>query len=343
MSSEKKRFAVGGQAVIEGVMMRSEHAFTVAVRRLQTGEIVVRSAPWRPVWERMKFLRLPVLRGGIVLVETLYNGLTALSFSANEAVKNEQGGKKEELTPFALTMTIISSFLMAFFFFVIVPHAATWGIGFLAGSEGLKGGRDFSFHAVDGLIKVLMFVAFVWSVSKMKEIHRVFQYHGAEHKSIHAYENGCDLTVENARRFPTLHPRCGTSFIIMVVIISILFFAVFFPLMPRLSETAWLNHLIYLFIKLLLIVPIAGLSYEAIKVSEKYKDSVIGKVVSFPGLMIQKITTKEPNDRQIEVALSSLLSALTVEKGGELVGERIEVFGGFGDFLEKNGRQIQKT
>ncbi|MBM4387468.1 MAG: DUF1385 domain-containing protein, partial [Deltaproteobacteria bacterium] len=159
MPSEAKKFAVGGQAVVEGVMMRSEHAFTVAVRRLSTGEIVVRSAPWRSVWERMKFLRLPVLRGGIILFETLYNGLSALSFSANEAVKAEQGEKKEELTPFALTMTIISSFTMAFFFFVIVPHAATWGIGFLAGSEGLKGGRDFSFHVVDGLIKVLMFVA----------------------------------------------------------------------------------------------------------------------------------------------------------------------------------------
>lgn len=298
---------VGGQAVIEGIMMRAPRTFTVVVRK-PDGELAVREDRWYSPMERRPILKKPFLRGCIVLYEALFNGIQALTFSAQEAL----GEDEEPLGPWALAGTIAVAFGGAILLFVVIPHLATLGIGALTGQD--IGVRSVWFHIIDGFIKVGIFVGYIALISLMNDIRRVFQYHGAEHKSIHAYEEGEELTVENARKYPTLHMRCGTAFILLVLLFSIFVFTAVFPLLPQdLFGNRIITNAFYIFVKILLMLPLAGCSYEIIRFGERVNNPVLN-VLLMPGLWMQMLTTREPSDDQIEVALEALKRTLAKEQ-----------------------------
>lgn len=298
---------VGGQAVIEGIMMRAPKTFTVVVRR-PDGNLSVREDRWYSPMERWPLLKKPLLRGAIVLYEALYNGIQALTYSAQEALEEEE----EKLGPWALGGTIALALGGAMLLFVVIPHLATMGIGALFGAD--LGVRSVWFHVIDGIIKVSMFVGYIVLISLLEEIRRVFQYHGAEHKSIHAYEKGEELTVENARKYPTLHARCGTAFLLLVLILSIFLFTAVFPLLPKdLLGNKVLTTAFFIFVKMLLLLPIAGCSYEIIRLADRWNHPLLNAVL-LPGMWLQKLTTREPSDDQIEVALVALKKTLEKEE-----------------------------
>lgn len=308
--------SVGGQAILEGVMMRSPHSLAIALRR-QNGEIVVKEDAWHSIWERAKFLRKPLLRGAVVLFESMHNGVKALSFSANEAAKfvEDADGKpviaeESKASDLAIAGTIAVSVAFGFGLFALLPHFITWLMGVTTGSQALLSGKDLGFQVVDGLIKISFLIGYLALISRMKDIQRVFQYHGAEHKSIYCYEDGKPLTVENARTYTTLHPRCGTSFLLITFVVSILLFSLVMPLLPEISSTKWLNQLAYVAIKLPLMFPVAGIAYEATRLSARFPNNPIVKAFTWPGLMLQHITTREPNDEQLEIALAALRMTL---------------------------------
>jgi uncharacterized protein YqhQ len=306
-SEETKQIRVGGQAVIEGIMMRAPRTFTVVVRK-PDGQLAVREDRWHSPMEKWPVLKKPLLRGCVVLYEALFNGIQALTYSAQEAL----GEEEEKLGPWALGGTIALALGGAILLFVVVPHLATLAIGALLGAE--LGVRSVWFHVIDGIIKVGVFVGYIVAISLMQEIKRVFQYHGAEHKSIHAYENGEDLTVANARKHSTLHSRCGTAFLLLVLVLSIFLFTAVFPLLPKdLIENRILTNALYILVKILLLMPIAGMSYEIIRSADKLDNPVLNAVL-LPGLWLQKLTTREPTDDQIEVALVALRKTLEREE-----------------------------
>lgn len=312
---------VGGQAVIEGVMMRSPNSMTTVVRR-PTGEIIIKEQPWISIWNRLKFLKWPFLRGAIVLVESLYNGIQALTFSANQAVEDEEG-KDEKLSTAALVGTVTFAMAMGLVLFLVIPHLLTQLFGGLFPHEITV--NSIWFHLIDGFIKITFFILYVWGISMFKDIRRVFEYHGAEHMSIFAYEKGVALTVEKVRQFITFHPRCGTSFLMFVILISILLFSAIFPLLPALEGMPkYLRHLVYIAIKLPLMFPIAGISYELIKLAGKRENNKLLQMIIQPGIWMQHITTKPPSDDQLEVAILSLAKVLWREKVGDAGGEASE-------------------
>ncbi len=290
-------------------MMRSPQAMAIAVRR-PSGEVVVKEEPWRSIWRRFKFLRWPFLRGGVVFAEALINGLQALTFSANEALAEEKDGGP--LSPWAMAGTIGLALSLGILVFVVAPHVLTIFLGRIFDSG--FGVRSFWFHAIDGLIKVIFFVAYIGGISLIKDVRRVFMYHGAEHMGIHAYEHGEDLTVANARRHPTLHPRCGTAFLLLVLVISIGFFAAAFPLLPKPAESAWLSNAFYILVKIALMPAIAGVAYEITRLAGRHPDNPWVRPVIWPGLMLQKLTTRPPTDDQIEIALTAIRCALKIEE-----------------------------
>jgi uncharacterized protein YqhQ len=307
------KISIGGQAVIEGVMMRAPNALAIAVRK-PSGEVVVKEDVWRSLSRRLKFLKWPVIRGSVVLIETLINGFQALSFSANQAL--EEGKGEEKLSSWTLSLVMAAAFGIGILFFVVLPHYLTGFLGYFIGREFRV--ESLSFHLVDGLIKVFFLVGYIYLISLLKDIQRIFQYHGAEHKSIYAYEAGEELTVSNAKRHSTLHPRCGTAFLLIVLIVSIVFFAAFFPFLPKFPSLGkGLTNLIYVGIKLPLLFPIAGLAYEVIKLSGKKPNHPVLKMVLAPGLWLQRLTTREPTDDQIEIALRALQGALKIESRQE--------------------------
>ncbi len=322
----KLEMHVGGQAILRGVMMRSPNSFAIAVRRAN-GEIALKEDAWEGLFRRLPFLKLPFLRGGAVLMESMHNGMKALRWSAEQAMEDEElaereanggaapEGKAEKGGSPAVAGTMVLSLLMGFGLFIGLPHLLSWGLGEVAGIEGMDG-RSPLFHAVAGFFKLTLFLGYLTLISRMPDIQEVFQYHGAEHKSIYCYENGEALTLENARRYTTLHPRCGTSFLIIVIFTAIVLFSVVFSAMPELTSIGWLNQLIYILMKLPLLVPIAGLAYEFQRLSARFPDSWLIRPMIWPGLMLQKITTKEPTDAQLEVALASLRKVLWREAVG---------------------------
>ena len=287
--------AVGGQAVIEGVMMRSPTAIATAIR-IPDGRVVIRKKPFRSVVRRFGILNIPILRGGIHLIETLGLGIDALMFSADQAISEERVSAEKSRLRDTLMMwgTVIFAFVLSLGLFFYLPLVMT----------DLLGIKDnIWFNVVDGLIRVVLFFLYLWGISKMPDMARVFEYHGAEHKSIHAFENGRDLTPDGARPFATLHPRCGTSFLFFVMLISIVVF-VFVGRPESIAER----------LQRLAFVPlIGGLAYEAIKLSGRYGDSKWLKPLVWPGLMLQKITTSEPDDQQLEVGMAALKAVLTPE------------------------------
>jgi uncharacterized protein YqhQ len=306
-SNKSEQIKVGGQAVIEGIMMRAPRTFTVVVRK-PDGQLAVREDRWYSPMEKWPLLRKPLLRGCIVLYEALFNGIQALTYSAQEAL----GEEEEPLSSWALAGTIALALGGAVLLFVIVPHLAALGLGVVLGTD--LGVRSVWFHVVDGVIKVGIFVGYIVLISLMNEIRRVFQYHGAEHKSIHAYEKGEELTVENARKYSTLHARCGTAFLLFVLVFSILLFAMVFPFLPsELFGSRVATNVFYILVKILLLFPIAGLSYEFIRLGERVDNPVI-KILLLPGMWLQKLTTREPSDDQLEVALIALKRTLEKEQ-----------------------------
>lgn len=324
----KQYTSIGGQAVIEGVMMRSPNAFVVAVRK-PDGSIRLRRDQWYGLSKKLDFLKKPFLRGVLMLIETMANGLVSLNYSANIAMAEEErekalkkgktleefeaSQKKKEKVDIATFLTMAVSFSFGIGLFVFAPHMIAFGIGDLLGQNWTL--DSFAFHAVDGVVKALIFIGYIWGISFMKDVYRVFQYHGAEHKSIATFEAGLDLTVENARKFTTLHPRCGTSFVFFLILISIVLFSAVFTLIPvGTGLPPILRHVVAVLFKVALMLPVAGISYELIKASGKCSDQWWAKAMAAPGMLLQKLTTKEPDEEQLEVALSSIKAVLHLEE-----------------------------
>lgn len=298
---------VGGQAVIEGVMMRAPRALAVAVRR-PDGSIVLKEDAWISLAERVAFLRWPFLRGSLVLLESVYNGLTALNFAAAQA---EGGAESPTLTPANRAGTIALAFVIAAALFIGLPHLLAFGSGEAFG-QALQI-QSFAFHALDGAFKLLIFVGYVYLIGRIPEVARVFQYHGAEHKVVNVYENNLPLTVENARRFTTFHARCGTSFVLFVLVLSIFMFAVVLPFVPMISTVPILNHLALIGLKVPLMIPLAGLAYEINRYAARHPGQFWVQALVQPGRWMQRLTTREPDDDQLEIALAAMQAALRRE------------------------------
>jgi len=295
---------VGGQAVMEGVMMRDKERLAIAVRK-PGGDILLDVRPWFSL-TAAKWLRKPLIRGFPILLETLVNGIKALNFSAQVAVEDD---KECEIGPWAMGLTLAASIGFALLLFVVTPHLFSLGMKAL----GLSGGvEDLSFHLWDGLFKMVLFLGYIVGISFLPDIRRVFEYHGAEHKVIWAFEAGAELSPTGARHFPRLHPRCGTAFLLFVLAISILLYAFLVPwLLPFYSPTTpWLRQAYIVALKLVLMVPVSSLAYEVIKVAGRFHTNIACRMLSAPGLFMQLLTTKEPDDRQLEVALAALRGAV---------------------------------
>jgi uncharacterized protein YqhQ len=293
---------IGGQAVIEGVMMRAPRSMAIAVRR-PSGEIVVRRDMVVPLSERFPVVKLPIVRGAVALFSSLITGIKALNFSANEALVEEDSDEKQgELSSWAMAGTMAIAFGFGILLFFILPLYATK----LLTQMNLISDNNIVFNLVDGVIRVSVFLLYIWSISRMKDIQRVFQYHGAEHKSIFAFEAGEDLTVANVRRYSRLHPRCGTSFLLIVMLVSIVIFSLIPKLWPFYMKAG---------ARIVLLPLIAGVSYEFLKWSARNDHSPMVKMIIAPGLALQRLTTREPDDSQLEVAIRSMQEALEVNAG----------------------------
>lgn len=315
---EKKVANAGGQAVIEGVMMRTPEYFVVAVRK-PDNKIKVKSKKWRTIFP--KVFKKPFLRGMLVLYESMFNGIEALTYSFNESVTDEK--EKESMTAWGTVLSIFLAFIMAMTLFVAIPHVGAYFIE--RSLRGTTSINSFWFHAIDGVVKIVIFTAYLYLISMMKDVKRLFAYHGAEHKAIWAYESGDKLNLENTRRFTTLHPRCGTSFMITVIVISILFFTMVFVFVPPITGSRILDNIIYIFFKILLVFPIGGLSYELQRFTSRHPESRILQLLIAPGIWYQKITTSEPDDSVLEIGIVSLSKALYLQKNKvELPEEGLE-------------------
>jgi uncharacterized protein YqhQ len=325
---------IGGQAVLEGVMMRSPASLVVAVRR-PDGQIAVREEAWETLWPRMKLLRKPFLRGAVVLIESVWNGFSALAFSAEQAespttVSDGAPPAAAESKPTSdLTRGLMLgiSFLFMVALFIAAPHLLTLGLFKLLGRDpSLKG---LLFHLVDGVFRIAILVGWLALVARTKDAQRLFQYHGAEHKAIWTYESRLPLTVENARRFTTQHPRCGTSFLFVVVAVAVLLHILVLPFVPTLSAVGALQTLFVLVLKIGLAFPVAGIAYELQKRSARADCPPLLKVLVSPGLWLQRITTVEPTDDQLEIALLALDRVLAREEGRPRAADGVQVYPDF--------------
>jgi uncharacterized protein YqhQ len=332
---------IGGQAVIEGVMMRSPKSFVVAVRRF-AGGIAIREQAWETLWPSLKFLRWPLFRGAVVLAESLHNGFSALKFSGEHGLPPEEGGGAPKVSTSTFLGVLLTSLMMAgesepsgsaeapkkssggdammaiatgmmVLFFIGLPHLLTWLVGRAVGpSFDTTSGW---FHLVDGGFRIAILVGYVWVLGKTKDAARLFEYHGAEHKAIWTYEQYRPLTVAEATPFTTRHPRCGTSFLFIVVGVAVLLHVALLPFVPRLHANDFINQLLMVFIKIPMAFPIAGIAYELQRWSAKDSCPAFIKGLTRPGIWLQGITTKEPAPQQLEVALLSLDRALAREEG----------------------------
>jgi uncharacterized protein YqhQ len=296
---------IGGQAVIEGVMMRAPASLVIAVRK-PDNEIVIRREKLTPLKEKFPPFKLPVLRGTAVLFESLIWGMKALTYSANQAVEADGEEEAKEMGGFTIAVTMMVSFALGIGLFVILPERMA----------NLISDQSIVFNAVDGAIRLVVFLAYVLIISRSKYIARVFEYHGAEHKSIHTYEAGEELTEENALKYSPQHPRCGTAFLMTVMVVGILVFSIFGK--PP-------SIFVRIGTRLLLLPFIAGVSYEIIKLASKKQDNIFVRMIMAPGIWLQRLTTREPSRDQIQVALRSLKEVLAMEAdGAEMVDSHVE-------------------
>jgi len=285
---------IGGQAVLEGVMMRSLTGFSVAVRQ-PNGGVAIKKEKLAAITKQYPFLKFPVLRGSVALIQSLILGMRALNYSASVATENEAG--EQELSNWAIAGSLLMALVVGVGFFILVPL----GVTNLIRHYLLPGMGNILYNLIDGLLRAVIFFAYILSISLMKEIRRVFQYHGAEHKTVYTFEANEELTVENARGKSTLHPRCGTSFLLFVMAISIIVFSLVPSTMP---------FYVKFLARVVLIPLIAGLAYEVIRFSARHLTNPVCRALTRPGMWLQKITTKEPDDSQLEVAIVALREAL---------------------------------
>ncbi len=295
-----KKTSIGGQAVIEGVMMRGPKKIAIAVRK-PDGEIIVDVKDSLPLTKRNKILSIPIIRGTVALFDSLGTGIKSLTYSASffdeeeteskfdKFLKEKLGDKAEGvIMGFSLALT----FIIAIAIFVGIPTYSANIIDKVTQNSILK-------NLFEGLVRLIIFIAYIYLISKLKDIQRVFEYHGAEHKSIFCYEAGEELTPENAKKYERLHPRCGTNFLLIVMFISIILF----------SFLGWPGIIMRIISRIVLLPVVAGLSYELIKWLGK-SESGLAKVISYPGLMLQYLTTREPDKKQLEVAIAALKAVL---------------------------------
>jgi len=299
---------VGGQAVLEGVMMRSPHAWAIACRK-PSGEISTHSEPLERLSEKHKWMGWPIVRGVITLRHAMTLGFRALRFSANVALDEipaDDKGKKLEVSGWVAAINIIFSVGFFIFMYKFLPLLAATELKRLNPLFG----EQIIFNLVDGAIRIALFLLFIWGVSLWRDIHRVYEYHGAEHKTVFAFENGDPLDTASVQKYTTYHPRCGTSFLMTVMLISILVYT----LIP--VTTFWARF----GVRIALLPVIAGVSYEIIRFAAKHRGSLFA-LMTAPGLWLQRITTQPPSDQQAECAIVALNHAMSLEKqrGGDLV------------------------
>lgn len=327
---EEKIMPIGGQAVIEGVMMRSPERIATAVRRTN-GEVEIKIQEYQSFIQRKKWLNIPILRGAITLVEVMILGIKHLNFSADVAMKDaeqteqaketksgktkrkrkkKKSEKSKGMSTFSAVTTVTFALLLGLALFFAFPLFATTKLFNIEKDA-------FTFNLIAGLIRITIFLGYIYAISLLKDVKRLFRYHGAEHKTVYTFESKEPLTVEAARPFTTLHPRCGTSFLVMVMLVSLIFFSFLDSFIILFHGNITL--LIRLLTHLPLVPLVGGLSYEAIKASAKKPDNPIVKALISPGLWLQKITTQEPDDSMLEIAIIAMKAAL-----GENYQELIE-------------------
>ena len=277
--------AVGGQAVIEGVMMRDAHRTATAVRLPNVETRTVSS-----IRDRYPVLNLPLIRGSVIMVESLIIGMRALSFSAQAA-----GEEDEQMTKKEIAMTISFALVLASILFIVIPTGA-------AHLAAAYTDDPIVFNLIEGGIRLMVFLLYIWGISFMGGIRRVFQYHGAEHKTIHCYEAGEALTVENVQKFPRLHPRCGTNFLLIVMVVAIVFHVFF----------GWPDLWLRILSRLAILPVVAGVSYEIIRFAGRSENHLVHILIT-PGLWLQYLTTRPPADEMVEVAIESLKAVLPAE------------------------------
>lgn len=282
----------GGQAVIEGVMMKGPRHWSLAVRAPE-GNVVAVDEKSRSIGDRWPIFKKPLLRGIVVLIETLVIGVKTIAISANLSLGETS---EEKITPKEMVATLGLAFALVVGLFMVVPIYFTRAVDPLRHSRLL-------FTFIEGAFRITLFVGYIAVISRLKDIQRVFQYHGAEHKTIHTYEAGEELTPSNAAKYSTLHIRCGTAFMLIVMVVAIFTFS-FLPV----------NNVLYrLAGKILLLPLVAGISYEVTRLAARYEKSMLMKIVMAPGLWLQKLTTKEPDESQLEVAIYALKRVLVAE------------------------------
>jgi len=313
MSEKKKEIMVGGQAVIEGVMMRGPEYLATAIRR-KNKEIELKKQKFTSVTKNNKFLGFPIVRGFTSLIEMMIIGFKTLTFSAKRAEldweeeekekgKKQKKEKSESRKKTEEFFSYVFAFGLAFLLFAFLPYQI---------AEWMKLAKtNIYFNLFAGSIRIFFFVLYIWLIGMMKDVKRIFQYHGAEHKSVYAYENGSNLSFEDVQKFSTLHPRCGTSFIFFVLLIAILIFSIIDTIFAKyIGVPSVLVRLGYHF----LMMPfISGISYEVLKLSGKNINHPLVKMMTAPGLALQRITTQPPDDEQIEVAVIAMKCALEMD------------------------------
>lgn len=311
--AEEKKIQVGGQAVIEGVMMRGPKHIATAVRR-KNGQLEIWKKEFESITQKNKFLGLPLIRGFVSLIEMMILGVSTLTFSEERAtldIKEEEKAAGKEIKEKSkkaedreMFFTFVIAFGIAFLLFGFLPYKISDWMGL--GKENLW------FNLFAGVIRIIFFVLYVWIISKMKDVHRLFEYHGAEHKTVFAFEKKADLNPQNIQQFSTLHPRCGTSFMFFVLLISILIFSIVDTIVSHITGIVP-PLLIRLGYHMLLLPLVSGVSYEVLKLSGKKIDHPLVKLMTVPGMALQRITTQPPDNNQIETALVAMKCALNME------------------------------
>ena len=292
------RQAVGGQALIEGVMMQSKERRAIAVRKTD-GEIIIKKNKIKSWLSDKNIDRIPFIRGSFILIENMIEGINSLNYSSEFFMDEEDEEEdkfdilikkifKDKANDVVLGIAMLFAILISIGMFVLIPT-------FTGGLFSKIFSNKVILNLIEGIIRILILFTYIIIISKNKDIERTFQYHGAEHKAVYCYENNLELTIENARKFTTLHPRCGTNFLFIVMSTSIILFSFF----------GWPNPLARVIMRIICIPVVAGISYEIIRFLGKYNNKLT-KIVAYPGMMLQKFTTKEPDDSQLEVALAAL-------------------------------------
>jgi len=303
--AKAKYTSIGGQALIEGIMMKSPEKTAMAVRK-KDGDIDISYPVGKSIREKYKILKLPIIRGVVGFVESMIQGYKAMMLSADisgftdleeEENKNKENKDNSALINIVMIIGTVLGVALSVVLFMLLPRLCVSGLQAIFNTDFSK----FVRSGIEQILKLSVFVLYVWLVSFMKDIKRVFMYHGAEHKTIFCYEKGLELNVENVRQQKRFHPRCGTSFMILMILISVIVSTVVQMIFPGVYDIAWL----WTVAKILMLPIICGLGFEVLKICGKY-DNIITKIISAPGMWLQRITTKEPEDDMIEIAIAAL-------------------------------------